>query len=277
MAAWDAIACQRGHNDHVAKLVHVDLARPHGYADLTPVPERLARSFDVMVWDPGTYPVDGGAYCPAHDAVSETIADQGIWEPAETVLTLSACSAAPPNATVVDFGSQIGWFSLLAASCGLGVLAVEADPENVRLLTLSATANGWADWVQKLCTRIGPDTDALPPRRIALAKVDVEGAERDAIRMLWPSIEAGLVDHLLVEVTPVFDGYYPDLVADLVRAGYRAYVLPPKSTPPTVLDRLPADLEPLRIDGLDDAALRELVGSWTQEMVWFAGPDATWA
>lgn len=278
MAAWDAIGCQRGHDHHAAHTAIVDLAAPHGYADLTPVPRRLARRFDMAVWDARKHPVDGGPYCPAHDAVSETIVNQGIWEPAETVLTLSACLATVPTATVVDFGAQVGWFSLLAASCGLEVTAIEADRANVSLLEESAEANGWGGLIAIRPERIGPTTPPLEPNRtIALAKVDVEGAERDAVRMLWPSIEAGLVQHLLVEVTPAFDGYYPDLVADLVAAGYRAYVLPPKSHPPTVLDRLPADLEPFRIDTLDEASMRELVASWSQEMVWFARPEAAWA
>lgn len=277
MTAWDDIACRRGHTAHRSRRVRVDLARPHGYADLPAVPQRLAKAFDMAVWDPAAHPVDGGPYCPAHDAVSETIINAGIWEPSETILTLAACSAGPAGSWMVDFGSQVGWFSLLAASCGLGVLAIEADEENRRLHTLSNEANDWGGYVSMIPERIGPDTPALDPvRHITLAKIDVEGAERDAIRMLWPSIEAGMVDHLLVEITPVFADFYGSLVIDLVDAGFQAWVLPNKSIPPAHLDDLPGDLELGRISDLSRLSLDMAVNSWHQEMVWFSAPHARW-
>ncbi len=273
MRWWPEITCQRGHTTHESTLVDVDLSVPHGYADLPPVPPSLARSFGMFVWDPSVHPVDGGPYCPAADAVSETIVRQRIWEPAETILTLTACKAAVPD-LVVDFGAQVGWFSLLACSCELDVLAIEADAENVGLLRASAQANGWAGVIDVVHDRITEATETLPAGAIALAKIDVEGSEREAVRMLRPSIEAGAVDHLLIEVTPVFADYYGTMVADLVRDGYRAWRLPPKSIPPVRFATFPDDLEPWRISDLPRADLIALVDSWHQEMVWFSRPDA---
>ncbi|MEX2253025.1 MAG: hypothetical protein WD649_02635, partial [Thermoleophilaceae bacterium] len=249
MTTWEAIGCQRGHVEHSTRLVTVELGGPTGYRDLPPIPEQHARRFKMEVWDPDAHPVDGGPYCPAHDAVSETIATLGVWEPCETTLTLAVCSTAAPGSVVLDYGAQIGWFTLLAASCGIDVLAVDADADNLRLIQASAKRNAWDAIVHTSHARVGPDsTPAAPAERVRLVKIDVEGAEGEVVRCLWPSIEAGLVDHLLGAVSPVFAGYYPDLVADLVDAGYEAWMMPPKRTPPVPFRSLPLHLEPYRID-----------------------------
>jgi len=229
MRAWDEIACQRGHTEHISRKVHVDLSKRHGYRDLPQVPRHMAVEFDMNIWDTSIYPVDGSAfYCPSHDAVSETILSHGIWEPRETIVALHAFQNAPEGSVFYDMGAQMGWFTLLAGACGVPVEAWECDKDNLRLL--------WENWklnrggsLTSDFGRIGPESKVLEPdRRICLAKIDLEGAERDAIRMLWPSIEAGLVDRLLIEISPCFDSYYGDLVLDLLDAGYAAYRLPEK-------------------------------------------------
>lgn len=276
MVAWDEIACQRGHEFHESRRVQVVLGGPHGYQDYASVPKKLARHFEMEIWDPQIYPVDGGPYCPAHDAVSATIVSHRIWEPRETVLALHMLTEAGPEAWMLDMGAQLGWFTLLAASCGVMTLAYEADPENLRLLETSLAANGWVGRVGTIPGRIGPETSPLDPLyRIALAKLDLEGAEDEAIRVLWPSIEAGLVDHMLIEISPVFASYYPELVVKLVDAGYRAYTLPPRQRPPiSLID--PACLEPYRIDTLTRGVLAKLVAGWHQEDVFFVREGVAW-
>lgn len=265
MSAWaHDISCQRGHDVHASRLVEIDLAAPHAYADLPQVPARFARQFAIHVWDTDIYPVDGGPHCPAHDAVSETLRSHRIWEPVETILTLDACNAAM-NELVIDMGAQIGWFSLLAASRGRHAVAYDADPECLRLIRASAESNGWARRIDPIPLRIGPDT---PPfdftGHACLAKVDVEGAEDEAVRVLWPAIADGRVSHLLVEVSPVFSDGYPVLCERIVAAGYRAYRLPPKQRPPADFSGL-ADLAPFRLD--DVAAYVRTVD---QANVWFS-------
>ena len=57
-----------------------------------------------------------------------------------------------------------------------------------------------------------------------LVKMDIEGAEEHALRVVWPLVKAGLVDHLLIELSPVFNDSYPALV-DMIRGeGYRAWL-----------------------------------------------------
>lgn len=276
MRAWAEIACQQGHETHAVKLVDVSVGGPTPYHDYPLIPERFARRFKMYVYDWARYR-DGVGYCPAHDAVSETIDTIGVWEPAETTLVLAACSAPKPLRFFVDFGSQLGWFSLLAASCGLDVVCYEADPANIEVMLASFAANGWPP-PQVIPGRVGPETaviDMLDLEGIAVAKIDLEGAEPDAVRVIWPLIDAGKVDNLLVEVSPVFHDGYPDLVAHLVEAGYSVHPLPEKRPIPERFDVFPDDLG-LDFGALGAGGLRNEVASWDQKNVWFTRDEAAW-
>jgi hypothetical protein len=50
------------------------------------------------------------------------------------------------------------------------------------------------------------------------------------------------VKYLLIEISPVFNDTYGDLINGLVKQDFVPYMLPPKRTPPVVLERL-SDLE----------------------------------
>lgn len=271
MHLWPEIRC-RSHTAHVTKTVTVSLGGPTPYHDYTSIPMRLARSFKMEIYDWERYAGTEG-YCPGNDAVSETIDKLGIWEPRETVLALHVLTSQPGH--VLDMGAQLGWFSLLALSAGCSVHAYDADPDNLRALEVSALAQPRAKIVTREL-RIGPDTEPMYPRRVRFAKLDLEGAEDEAVRMLWPTIEAGLLDHMLIEVSPCFADYYPDLMVNLVDAGFRVYLLPPKSTPPHEIDDPERDLAPWRLDTLSTPDLRARVASWTQEDVWLRREEASW-
>jgi hypothetical protein len=267
MTAWPEIACQRGHETHASRTVAVNLANPHAYHDYPLVPARLARSFAMRVFDWQRYDSDG-PYCPGRDVVSQTITELGIWEPAETILTLYVCETAGKGAAFMDLGAQIGWYSLLAASSGLSVYAVDADPEPLQLLADSAEMNGWT--ITTVTQRLAPEVPEFAPIHLRMAKIDVEGAEDQAIRILRPSFMWGLVDHLLLEVSPVFDSYYPALVADLLGYGYIAYALPEKARPRPVLEDPERDLLRLSTEDLRG------IPTWHQRNLWFRQEGASW-
>ena len=73
MTAWPEIHCQHGHDKHPTKHVLVDLSKRHGYADHPQIPRHLACRFPMFIWDYGHEMLEGDGYCPAVDAVSETI------------------------------------------------------------------------------------------------------------------------------------------------------------------------------------------------------------
>jgi hypothetical protein len=273
MTEWPEIRCQRGCEEHHAaqRIVHLGGKTP--YADLTSIPLDLTIEFEMMVWDTWLTPVDGGPYCPARDAVSETIASTGVWEPRETVMALRVFKENP-GGTFLDFGAQIGWFSLLAALHGLDVWAFEADPDCAELIVASAILNRVDDkilvWEERVETGVKPMVCTGP---IALVKIDLEGAENEAIRMLKPAIEDGLVERMMIEVSPVFDDYYPDLVADLIfDGGFRAFLLPAKQRPAIQLTGDPKDLLPYELLG-NESGIKTRVASWHQEDVWFVRED----
>lgn len=269
MAAWDEIGCQRGHREHRSKYVQVKLDGPTAYGDCTSIPHRLAVGFGMKVWDTDEHPVDGGPYCPAHDVVSQTISELGVWEPRETVLVLDALAKSHSDTVLLDIGAQVGWYSHLAIAMGRKAVAWEADHDCAELLR---SLNYPDDVLEIHEDRVGPFSELLrPARRVSVAKIDIEGAEWDAIDALWPHIAAGAVDHLLVEISPVFDDWYPRLVCRLVDAGYAAYMLPPKTHPPYEIGEglLPRELASWRIDLLHRSDLAALVAGWHQEDVWF--------
>lgn len=268
MTTWPTIGCQRGCDTHYTRWVDINLAR-HGYADLTPIPPRFQHRFTMSVWDPKMHPVDGGAYCPAHDAVSETLVSHGVWEPRETVAALLSIERF--TGAVVDMGAQLGWYSILGLIAGRNVVAFEADPLNAEALGESVDLNNLpADRLTIHHYRIDADTKVLPVMDVAFAKIDLEGAERDGVRILWPSIEASRVGAIMVEVSPVFDSYYPDLVCGLIESGYDAHLMPPKAHPPHVIRHL-SDLP--RLDGTT-ADIMTTVEGWHQEDVLFVRRDA---
>lgn len=284
MNTWSEIACQHGHEaqDHHMQLVTVDLSMPHGYKNLTPIPAELAKSFQMHVWDAaphGKHPVarEDRRYCPAHDAVSETILSHRIWEPQASAFTLAVCDD-PSKGIVLDFGAQIGWFSLLAASRGMTVAAFEADRHNADLLYQNAHLNGWESLVHVFHERIGPDWELYdnkpdaPGTRpstaydwIRLAKIDVEGAEPEVIEGIWPAIHDQAVDYLVMEVSPVFHDRYGELVARLMDAGYEAFLPPEPQDPPAVIKK-PKDALAYQLprNGVEDR-----IAGWHQELVYF--------
>ena len=242
MTTWAEIKCQRGCEAHRSRLVSVRLGGPTGYSDLPPIPQRFARDFDLTVWDPSAHPVDDGPYCPARDCVSETITAMGVWEPVETIVVLDILSRPDVAGSFLDVGAQVGWFSVLAQSCGREVDAVECDADNARLFALNLSAADSHERTRIYRQRVG--VDALPelPQRIALAKIDVEGAEPAVVDWLMPAVEAGRVGAVLMEVSPVFHDGYMAACLRLRDAGMRAYALPEKGYPPRPMATEPGEL-----------------------------------
>jgi hypothetical protein len=261
---WRAIECQAGHDRHDLIPLHVDLGRPHAYADLTAIPPDLARRFRMAVFDWKRYAGSEG-YCPGNDAVSETIAETGIWEPRETAMALKVMAGHEGDA-LVDFGAQLGWFCLLAASCGLDSFAFDADPEPLRLMHESFLLNGWMPFLHAEQVRVAPEIKSVRlPDHARLAKIDIEGAEDEAVRLLWPMLDRGTVDHVVMEVSPVFAPWYPELCAEIVDDGYEMYRMPDKQVPPVQV------VDPAFLERVTDV-------SWIdhQDSVWFRREDATW-
>jgi len=217
--------CEAGHNYHASRLVEISLGGQPAVPDFPPIPHEYACRWPMHVWDTDRYMGQTGIYCTGQDETSLSIASQGIWEGYET---LTALEILQTPGLVVDIGAQVGWYTMLAAYNGCPVVAVEADPENVRLLQANSAGldvsvvHGWvgeqtAPWVD------GP--------RIRLLKADIEGLEREAVRVIRPLLETQRVDWLLLELTPSFPGSnIPWIIETLNGYGYQTWLVPEKGT-----------------------------------------------
>lgn len=180
--------------------------------------------FKLEVYDAGESEYRG--YCASKDVLSRQLIEGGNWEYWNTALLLER--QVFQGGLVIDVGSHIGWFSVVAALKGCYVLAFDGDEENAEILCRNAVLNGLQDRIDVKSVWIDEHWDPeIPDVTIDLLKVDLEGKDSYAVEALWPHISLGRVNHMLVEVSPVFNEGYPELVERICSEGYTAEVTGP--------------------------------------------------
>lgn len=75
------------------------------------------------------------------DIASNHIKQMGFWEGGLSHVVSTILTSKPGAYTVVDFGTHVGWFSLLAASKGHHSIGIEAMESNRQALQMSIAAN----------------------------------------------------------------------------------------------------------------------------------------
>jgi len=204
--------CRLGHRRHQ----RIQLGNRHGLYRSLEIPDNTG-IFTVYDWP--QYLNKSELYCTGQDVISQTIQERGIWEPAETRLFIDVLNQGEPG-LVLDVGCQIGWYSTLAAMYRHEVWAVDVNKENLQLAVSNMMSVATAPF-QTWLGYVNQDAPLLPPDlRIKVVKVDIEGAEQWAIRMLTAPLSAGQVDYLFMEVSPVFNDTYPRLFELLDGWGY---------------------------------------------------------
>ena len=224
-------------------------------------------------------------------AVGRHIASDHSYEPGISALLERYVR---PGMAVVDIGANIGYLTMLLASLveqsGL-VIAVEPNPENVRLLEASRRTNGFAQIIV-LEVAAGRDTgllalntshsngiagdlpvdldailgsrlvpcfslDAILPtdRRISLIKLDAEGAEYNALLGLSDTIAR---DHPIIvsEFNPgalpgISHCAGPDYLNFLIARGYRIAVIGPDGSENWFGDDVTGVMNAYAISGID--------------------------
>lgn len=202
--------CEAGHTRHNRKIVPV-----HAPGFLGP----------MTIFNAAKYR-DTYGFCPGDDDVSRTLAMYGIWEPIETGVVVEALNRS--EGIVIDFGSQIGWYSMLATHSDHDVLAIEGVAEHEELTRINCEGrlgDLWQaqHWLNEHTLKLS--VEGCPP--VALVKIDVEGAEEHALRCIRNLLDADLVQNILMEVSPVFNDSYEELVAELLSRGFSATALNP--------------------------------------------------
>lgn len=219
--------CEAGHKRHARTLVKLDLAN-HVQFDGPKVPDL---KFEMQIFEFQKY-LNTQGYCPADNDVSTSIFYNGIWEAFETALFVDILRQGDKTGLVLDFGSNLGWYTMIACMLGYTVHAFEVDPDIIRVFTDNMERLGLNDYA--LFTGwIGRDIDykpeiAVPNKQIEFVKCDIEGAEPEAVAMMRESFGKGNIKYALLEISPCFNDKYVELVEDLIRWGYTPYQVPNK-------------------------------------------------
>lgn len=197
----------------------------HTSHDLIEAQTQLGKMF---VYDYNKYKNNPGAYCTGQDAVSENLSVEGLWEGHDTKVIRKILEDGDRSRSVIDFGCHIGWYTIMAAQLGYTVIGIDGDNENLLVLRLNAQLSNVEDkittramWIDKDTRPLKTDTD------IELVKIDLEGNDGWAIASLRNIINR--VQNLYIEISPVFNGGYPQLVKDLEAKGFHAFY--PDNTP----------------------------------------------
>lgn len=184
-----------------------------------------AQGLTYFVYDYKKYLGKSEDYCTGQDIISESLGERGVWEPCETQLIRDLLENKPSESkNVLDFGSHIGYYSILAAKAGYQVVAFDASQENLDLLDLSAEVNN-LQVETRLCW-LDDDVPEITLDDVHLLKADVEGAEQYVFKATKNLFEQKKVKYAIFEVSPVFNDTYPDLVENIIKLGYNGYVIP---------------------------------------------------
>lgn len=100
----------------------------------------LSSSVDYLVVSARAKPSFSVATYRAGDIVSNGIRHSGFWDRGTSTIMLLVLSSIE-DGVVVDFGANIGWFSLLARSRDRDVIAIEAMSSNVAAMEMGMTAS----------------------------------------------------------------------------------------------------------------------------------------
>ncbi|BFZ03551.1 hypothetical protein BsWGS_06590 [Bradybaena similaris] len=76
--------------------------------------------------------------------ISAGLLSTGLWEPYIT-RAFQAALSRHPDATIIDVGANIGYYSFLSSAMGHKVIAIEPQEENVKRFVAGASANHWND------------------------------------------------------------------------------------------------------------------------------------
>lgn len=220
--------CAAGHDSHARTLVTDHI----GGMDVI---------YQIYDWREYFMTVDGhetvaefNGYCTGQDIISYCIDRQGVWEAEETAVQLDILNELHPEPEVkatsgimLDFGSHIGYYSILAAKRGYQVASFDGSKENLELLAESAKVNGVSHlitpnlcWLDDQAPILSRDAE-----EVQLAKVDIEGAEQYALMMMADLIGGHKIKYLIFEISPTFNDTYPSLVETIAGQGYDVYLI----------------------------------------------------
>lgn len=262
--------CSVGHQSHSRVLVQRDI----GGLDVT---------YQIYDWREYFITVDGnetvsehGKYCTGQDIISYCIDKQKVWEAEETGVQLDILREKT-DGIMLDFGSHIGYYSILAAKLGYQVASFDSSQENLALLHESAEVNQVVDKIHPFYCLLDDQAPILSrdAEEVQLVKIDIEGAERHAIQMCADLIGGHKIKYLIMEVSPVFNDTYPALVETIAGQGYDVYEIPNAAKAATIEEFATAPLaSTIKYCAVPAEGRKEYVASLHQENFLFVRRDS---
>jgi hypothetical protein len=204
----------------------------HGLLDVPGIPDRLKQKLSFEVWNYKKYrdrDHQDNRFCEGDDDVSFTIYTQGVWEPFQTLLFLDVLSRGDRSNLVLDYGANMGWYSVLSGLSGYATLAFEGNMQIYQLLGSNIIRNNLTN-----VFTCGTIIDEATPKfsaeyeEVEFMKCDIEGAEIYAVNMCDELFKARKVKYAQLEISPCFNDTYPDLVERIAECGYFVYIIPKK-------------------------------------------------
>lgn len=218
--------CEAGHTTHETKTLSIRLLGQH-LRDSAIFPKRLSIQFPFTVFAWEEYQ-DLIGFCAGKDELSKSVDLQGVWDSYGTLLTLMLLR---PGDTFIDFGSHVGWYSVIASHLGCRVIAYECNPENNRLFRINVPDE---DNVTLIEEWVDANTLSIDPRQfkhdIRLVKMDIESWENHAVRVIQRLLYYKMVNYIMMEVSPIFADHYPATVQRVLDAGYQSFIIPGKGS-----------------------------------------------
>lgn len=221
-------ACEAGHRWHARRSAPIRLGPGRRHVDDAPAASRDI-AFDLTVFDADAYAGED-SYCTGDDELSRSVLLQGCWEPWQTAVAVDVL-ACRLDGVVLDIGCHVGWYAMLGLVGGHRVLALDADAEHASVCEHNAAVLGAHDRLEVGVGWLDGGTAPLQPDEVGpvrLAKVDVEGMEGAAARVLAPLLDDALVDYALVELSPEFGDGWRGALEVFRSRGYRDHLLADK-------------------------------------------------
>ena len=222
-------SCRVGHTSHKKVKLHINLDEVKKIPDYPAFKGAFACSFDMEVYDYDLYK-DTVGYCTGRDAICASLLAQGIWEGFESLLALDILKQGDRNKAVLDFGANIGWYSMLALYHGYYVRCFEADQANLSTAMDNASLNGFGDRLNGFLCWVDDQYRYSANEDVLLLKTDMEGNDPYAISACEHLFKKGRVEYVLAEISPVLKpgNLFPDMVEKVIGYGYKAYQIPDK-------------------------------------------------
>lgn len=194
-------------------------------------------------------------HCHPRDIIQATIVHFGVWEPEITELFRALVRRGD---VAVDVGANVGYYSMLFATLGADVIAIEALPQLAGEIERNARLNGLRIRIENVAVteKAGkamlyqaPDTNigmstlktgafslgiAVPAaplfdllgtdlKRISLIKMDIEGAEAPPMRDIAANLDR-FGERLAICVEAASD--WAEAFERILAAGFRAWRIP---------------------------------------------------